>query len=143
MFPNKQESRKLTIGESKTILGSNALFKGELSFKDTLCIDGSFEGKLTTKGTLIVAELGNILADIEAGTVICKGKIKGNIIASQKVEMCSTGEVMGNVQTPSLYIALGAVFEGKCNMSDTVRPSPISVEELTAVPNQKSARSTV
>ena len=117
MFPNKEESRKVSIDESKTILGSNALFKGELTFQGTLCIDGHFEGKLTTNGTLIVAEQGDVLADIEAKAVICKGKIKGNIMASQKVEMSSTGRIMGNVQTPALGIELGAVLMGKCNMS--------------------------
>ena len=130
MFPNKGEPRKVTIDESKTVLGSNAFFKGELTFKDTLCIDGEFEGKLTTSDKLIVAEQGAVLADIEAGTVICKGKITGNIIASQKVEIHSTGKILGAVHTPALMIELGAVFEGKSNMSD-------SVTELTPPPTRK------
>ena len=137
MFPKKGEPQKVTIGESKTILGSNALFKGELTFKDTLCIDGEFEGKLTTSGMLIVAEQGSILADIETGTVICKGKIRGNIIASQKVEIHSTGKILGDVHTPALMIELGAVFKGKSNMSDTESPLPFSVTELTPPPTRK------
>jgi len=87
MLSKKGEPRKVTIDESKTVLGSNAVFKGELNFKNTLCIDGEFEGKLTTSDKLIVAEQGTVRAGIEAGTVICKGKITGNIIASQKVEI--------------------------------------------------------
>ena len=65
MLPKKGEPRKVTIDESKTVLGSNAVFKGELTFNDTLCIDGEFEGKLTTSDKLIVAEQGAVLADIE------------------------------------------------------------------------------
>ena len=101
--------------ESKTVtvLGSKAVFKGELNFKNTLCIDGEFEGKLTTGGKLIVAEEGAVLADIEAGTVICRGKITGNVIASQKVEIHSTGKILGDVLAPALMIELGAVFNGK------------------------------
>ena len=99
--------------EKKTILGSNAVFKGELNFKHTLCIDGEFEGKLTTSDKLIVAEEGAVLADIEAGTVICKGKIRGNIIASQKVEIHSTGKILGDVHAPALMIELGAVILGR------------------------------
>ena len=131
MFPNKGEPRKVTIDESKTVLGSNALFKGELTFKDTLCIDGEFEGKLTTSDKLIVAEQGAVLADIEAGTVICKGKITGNIIASQKVEIHSTGKILGDVIAPALMIELGAMFNGKSYMTD-------SVTELTPPPARKS-----
>ena len=101
--------------ESKTlsVLGSKAVFKGELNFKNTLCIDGEFEGKLTTSDKLIVAEEGTILADIEAGIVICKGKIRGNIIASQKLEIHSTGKIIGDVHTPALKVELGAVILGR------------------------------
>ena len=126
----KGERRKVTIDEAKTILGTNAVFKGELTFKDTLCIDGEFEGKLTTSDKLIVAEEGAVLADIEAGTVICKGKIRGNIIASQKVEIHSTGKILGDVIAPALMIELGAMFNGKSYMTD-------SVTELTPPPARK------
>ena len=137
MFSNKREPRKITVDESKTVLGSNAMFKGELTFKDTLCIDGEFEGKLTTSGRLIVAEQGTVLADIEAGTVICKGKITGNIIASQKVEIHSTGKILGDVHTPALMIELGAVIHGKSDMDDFIDHPPFSVTELTPPPIQK------
>jgi len=130
MLSIKGEPQTGNIDESKTVLGSNAVFKGELNFKNTLCIDGEFEGKLTTSDKLIVAEEGAVLADIEAGTVICKGKIRGNIIASQKVEIHSTGKILGDVLTPALMIELGAMFNGKSYMSD-------SVTELTPPPTQK------
>ena len=121
MLPKKGEPRKVTIDESKTVLGSNAVFKGELTFKDTLCIDGEFEGKLTTDNKLIVAEEGVVQADIDAGIVICKGKIRGNIIASQRVEIHSTGKILGDVLSPSLMIEVGAVFNGKSYMPEYQR----------------------
>ena len=130
MLSIKGEPQTGNIDESITVLGSNAAFKGELNFENTLCIDGEFEGKLTTSDKLIVAEEGTVLADIEAGTVICKGKIRGNIIASQKVEIHSTGKILGDVLAPALMIELGAMFNGKSYMSD-------SVTELTPPPTQK------
>ena len=98
MLSKKGEPQKVTIDESKTVLGSNAVFKGELNFKNTLCIDGEFQGKLTTSDKLIVAEQGAVLADIKAGIVICKGRITGDVIASEKVEIHSTGKILGSVQ---------------------------------------------
>ena len=130
ILSKKGEPKKGNIDESKTVLGSNAVFKGELTFNDTLCIDGEFEGKLTTSDKLIVAEEGAVLADIEAGTVICRGKITGNVKASQKVEIQSTGKIVGDVLTPALIIELGAVFNGKSYMSD-------SMTELTPPPTRK------
>ena len=99
-----------------TFLGAEALFKGELSFKGSLCIDGDFEGQRKTPGTLIVNETGMINADIEAGTVICKGRVTGNIVATQKVEMYSNSQVIGDVTTPSMNMQVGAVLDGKCDM---------------------------
>jgi cytoskeletal protein CcmA (bactofilin family) len=98
--------------------------------------DGEFEGHLTTNDTLIVAEQGSVLADIKAGTVICKGRITGNIIASQKVEIHSTGKILGDVQTPALSIEIGAVFKGNSSMFDAESPH-FSMTEMTPVPNQE------
>ena len=120
MLSKKGEPQKVNItelvnqfDESKTVFGSNAVFKGELSFKGTLTIDGEFEGKLKTSDKLIVGEEGVVQADIEAGAVICKGRIRGNITASQKVEIHSTGKVLGDVLSPALMIELGAVLLGR------------------------------
>ena len=137
MLPKKGEPQTGNIDESITVLGSNAVFKGELNFKNTLYIDGKFEGKVKTSDKLIVAEEGTVLADIEAGIVICKGRIRGNITASQKVEIHSTGKVLGDVLSPALMIELGAVFNGKSNMSDFIDHSSFSVTELTPPPTRK------
>ena len=109
-------------------MGKDTLFRGELSFKGTLCIDGKFEGQINTSGTLIISETGEIKANIEAETVICEGQVKGNIVASKKVELRHNSKVIGNVQSPSLNIEVGARLDGKCDMSrkknnTVVRPS--------------------
>ena len=116
---NQAEGMSLNIEQSleTTFLGADALFKGELSFKGTLCIDGKFTGQIKTCDMLIVSETGDIDADIEAGIVVCKGRVKGNILASQKIEMHSKSRVIGDVKTPSINVEIGAVLDGKCDMS--------------------------
>ena len=101
----------------KAYLGADALFKGTLNFEGTVRIDGKFEGVVSTKDTLVIGETGNMQADIEVGTLVCKGNLNGTVVASKKVEMHPTSKVMGNVKTPSLNIEVGAVLDGKCNMS--------------------------
>ena len=101
----------------KAYLGVDALFKGNLSFEGTVRIDGKFEGEVNTKDTLIIGETGEIIADVKAGTVICKGRMKGSIVASKKVEMHNLSKIVGNVQTPALNIELGAVLDGNCDMT--------------------------
>ena len=103
----------------KTFLGKDASFKGELSFNGTLCIDGKFEGQINTSGTLIISETGEIKANIEAETVICEGLVKGNIVASKRVELRPNSSIVGNIQSPSLNIEVGAKLDGKCDMTHT------------------------
>ena len=108
---------KNTESLEQTFLGKEASFKGELSFKGTLCIDGKFEGQITTSDTLIIAKEGIIEANILAGTVICEGLVKGNIVASTKVELRPNSNIIGDVRAPSLVIEVGAKLDGKCDMS--------------------------
>ena len=101
----------------KAYLGVDAMFKGTLSFEGTVRIDGKFEGQVHTDDTLIIGETGNVTAEIEAGTVICKGRMKGTILAAKKIEMHPASKIIGNVQTPALNIELGAVLDGHCDMT--------------------------
>ena len=109
-----QKKEELPI---KAYLGPDALFKGTLSFEGTVRIDGKFEGVVKTKDTLVIGETGNMQADLEVGTLVCKGKLKGTVLASKKIEMHPTSKITGNVQTPALSIQLGAVLDGQLNMT--------------------------
>jgi cytoskeletal protein CcmA (bactofilin family) len=102
----------------QTFLGKGASFNGNLSFKGTLCIDGTFTGQINTSDILIISEDGKIEADIQAGTVICEGLVKGNIVASKKVELRPKSIIIGNIESPSLTIEVGARLDGKCNMTE-------------------------
>jgi len=101
----------------KAYLGSDALFKGSLTFEGTVQIDGKFEGKVNTKDTLVIGETGDMQADMEVGTLVCKGKLRGTVLASKKIEMYPASKITGNIQTPALSVELGAVLDGNLNMT--------------------------
>ncbi|MFQ5451768.1 MAG: polymer-forming cytoskeletal protein [Nitrospinaceae bacterium] len=101
----------------KAFMGEEAVFNGSLTFEGTVRIDGKFEGQVVTEDTLIVGETGQVIADITAGTVICMGKIEGTIVASKKVEVHATSQVVGTLRTPALYVEVGAILDGNCDMS--------------------------
>ena len=100
----------------KAYLGQDTVFSGVLSFNGVVRIDGKMEGEVHTDDTLIVGETGNLEADITAGTVSCRGKIKGTIKASKRIEIHTNSEVVGNIAAPSLLVEDGAIFDGNCNM---------------------------
>ena len=116
MWKEKTDMKK-EDSQIKAYLGEDTIFNGSLNFDGTVRIDGKFEGQVTTKDTLIIGETGHLMAEISAGTVICMGYVEGTVIASQKIEIHPTGKVVGNIKSPGLYIELGGVLDGTCDMT--------------------------
>jgi cytoskeletal protein CcmA (bactofilin family) len=116
MWKGKENMKKDDV-QIKAYMGEDTFFNGSLTFNGTIRIDGKFEGQIITEDTLIVGETGHLIAEISAGTVVCMGRIEGTIIASKKMEIHSTSKVKGLVKSPTLYIELGGVLDGTCNMT--------------------------
>ena len=104
------------IERISTTLGRETVFKGTMKFSESLKIDGNFEGDIESSGFLYIEEGANVKADIKVRAVVVGGIVHGNITASEKLEMLSTGQVYGNIRTAKLRIADGVVFDGKCEM---------------------------
>ena len=100
----------------RTVLGKKTYFNGELAFNDSLKINGNFIGKINATGFLVVGENSVVEADISANSVVVCGTVKGNIFASEKVEMQSTGKIYGNVKAKKIKISDGVIFSGKCEI---------------------------
>jgi len=104
--------------EEEKVLDVNASMQGTLTFSDpvNLRINGKFQGKLNTKGTLTIGEKADVSAEIVGEEVIISGKVKGNIIAERRISILSSAFVEGDISTPSLEIKQGAIFEGNIRM---------------------------
>ncbi len=111
----KNEDHKV-IERITTTLGKETDFHGTMRFKESLKIDGVFTGEIVSAGFLYIEQGASITANIHVGSVVVGGTVKGNIEATEKLEMLSTGKVFGNIRTGKLKIADGVVFEGKCEM---------------------------
>ena len=105
-----------SIEKTTTTLGRETSFNGVLRFKESLKIDGTFEGEIESPGFLYLENGATVKADIKVGSVVVGGVVRGNIEASERLEMLTTGKVFGNIRTAKLNIADGVVFEGKCEM---------------------------
>jgi len=91
-------------------------FEGKLSFRDTVRIDGSFRGEITSENTLIVGESGVIEATIRSNTIAISGTVTGDVHATTKVVLHKTARVAGNIETPSIVVEDGAVVNGQIKM---------------------------
>ncbi|WP_266213894.1 bactofilin family protein [Paraliomyxa miuraensis] len=109
-----------------TILGKGSAFDGKLTFEGTVRIDGDFSGEIRTDGTLVVGDSAKVTAQIEASVVVIEGRVEGDVRASERIELSSTGRVAGTLYCPSLEIQRGAVFDGRSVMTST--PVPTSAD---------------
>ncbi len=106
------------FGEIRAFLGEGTRFKGVLSFVGAVRIDGQLEGEIFGEEILIIGEPGKVTADIEVGTLVASGQVQGNITARQRVELLRPSRISGTIRTPCLVVAEGAVFDGKCEMTE-------------------------
>lgn len=89
---------------------------GEIWYEGNVQIDGRLEGTIYTKGTLVIGDRAVVKAKIEAGTVICKGKIHGEVVAKESIKLLSPGLIDGTMSAPRLSVENGGVFNGRVSM---------------------------
>lgn len=98
------------------MLSGDIKFRGKLYFRDSLHVNGRIKGQIETPGHLIIGPEGEIEADIEAGSVLIEGYAKGNIVASERVDLKKTARLVGDIRTPILSAEAGSKFRGSCLM---------------------------
>ena len=110
-------SKPATIGQSVQI-------NGELTGQEDLIIDGKIDGKIVLKDhQLTIGANGHITAEVHAKAVQVNGQICGNITADDKVEITSSGSVIGDITAPRVALADGSSFKGSIDMGRKVQSS--------------------
>jgi len=115
------------------LLGRGSEFDGKLTFEGTVRIDGKFTGSIVTNDVLVVGEGARISAEITCGTLIVHGEVNGDIRAKGAVEFHQPARVRGNVETPTLMIEKGVIFEGQCKM-ESLGGKPAPVSPISTIP---------
>ena len=110
-------AREIKEGNLSGFVGGGTVVTGEANFKALMRVDGNLSGRITsTSGTLIVGNNGKVDANIEVAIAMIHGTVNGDIIATQRLELGRAAKLNGNIQTASLMIEPGALFEGSCKM---------------------------
>jgi cytoskeletal protein CcmA (bactofilin family) len=111
-----------TSGDLSGFLDVGTDFHGELSFQDTLRIDGKFAGTIRDGRLLIIGESADVNADIHVATVSVSGRLQGNVHAKERVELHASARCQCNLDTRVLVVEEGAMFEGGCSMGASGAP---------------------
>ena len=113
--------RQEATEDVSAFVGKGVEFKGTISYNGTVRIDGSLDGEIHTDGVLLVGEEAVITAKVTAGTIVCKGKITGDVVAKEKIKLRAPAIVNGGIKTPMLSIEEGVLFNGTLEMTQGIR----------------------
>ncbi|NOU10049.1 MAG: polymer-forming cytoskeletal protein [Nitrospira sp.] len=114
-------------------VGKGVMFKGTITYNGTVRIDGTLEGEIHTDGILLVGEEAVITAKVTAGTIVCKGKITGDIYARDKMKLRAPAIINGGVTTPMLSMEEGVLFNGTLEMEEAASTSQRETTHLHAI----------
>lgn len=102
--------------DTNSLIGVGSVFEGKFYIKGSLQISGKFEGEIHTEDHLVVTESGKVKTNITARKVTIGGTLIGNIKAEEEVNVLSTGQVLGNINSPILNLQKGAIHHGEVHL---------------------------
>lgn len=98
---------------------------GQLTFHGAAKIDGTVEGEILCHGMLTIGEGAEVRAKIFGAVVVIRGRVEGDVVAKEKVELETPARLLGNIDAPRLIITEGVVFDGHCSMGRTRNESEV------------------
>jgi cytoskeletal protein CcmA (bactofilin family) len=104
--------------DTVTKITSDVVIKGTIKFDKALKIDGKFEGEMITdQGEVFVGKSGSIKANVKVKNATIEGRVDGNIIATERVELKQKAQLLGDLKARTLIIEEGVVFVGQCDVN--------------------------
>lgn len=120
------EEKKIELNEdyerkTLTVFGPETEFDGVLEFSDDLIITGKFNGRIKATGNLEISKDSICTVEkMSARSIVISGSVSGNVEASERVEICNGGSVIGDIVTARLRIENNVNFEGQITMLDRI-----------------------
>lgn len=127
MSSNNQEttSRSNLIGNGTTI-------KGEIIANGDIRVDGTVIGTMKSTGKIVVGQQGVVDGEMICGSIDISGRVKGIVRVEELTSLKATSRTEAELFTKQLFIEVGALFTGKCDMSPKVNEVP----KITEVPKK-------
>lgn len=136
MFGSDKKAASRPATHVTTLIGAGTVIRGDVSFSGGLHIDGAVHGALVADGdgdaTVVLSEKGLIEGEIRAPHVVINGQMRGDIVASERIELAAQARVQGNIYYKLLEMAAGAQVNGQIVREEEPRkqlPKPVADAE--------------
>jgi cytoskeletal protein CcmA (bactofilin family) len=114
-----------TVRGARAMIGSKVKVNGDIVSSEDLLVEGEVTGTITlTDNELVIGTSGRVQANINAKTVRIEGEVSGDIDSSERVVICASGNVQGNVKSPRVMLEDGGRFKGSIDMGSSKPAAP-------------------
>ncbi len=125
----KKDNLETPPDKINTVIGKDTFFKGTLTGKGLIRIDGEAEGSIVNKGDLIIGESGRVKVELKARNVTIAGYYEGVLEAEGKLELKKTATAIGTFKTNGLLVEEGAVVSGSLDMKLKEEAAPADTKK--------------
>ena len=115
-------------------ISAGTVIKGEILSPTDIRIDGTFEGRVQSKGRVVVGESATIKGDIVCENIDLWGKVEGNLFVKDTLSLKEGCVVDGNLHIRRLAVELGATFNGNCKTITEAEFNKLAGVEAAAQP---------
>ena len=139
------DSNMTNNNPAKNVLASDVEIKGTLKFTGELLFEGKLDGEIQTEGVLTLGDSAVINGNINAQSVVVRGKVTGNINAKEKIEIKAKAELFGDIRSTKLIIEEGVTYVGKTEVnpnkvSPTAPPRALDLPKIPEPAGKVNAR---
>ena len=137
--PTGPGERRHPGGIEMANIGKSISIKGDVVGEEDTILEGRVEGRVSLRNHhLTIGPNGDVQGEVSAKQVTIVGKVSGNVVASERIEVRETGRIQGDLVAPRLTVAEGAIINGAITMKEVgalgqVRPAE-KKPDLTHVP---------
>ena len=117
--PRAPAAGRQTGGVEMANIGKSIRVKGDVEGDEDTVVEGKVEGRVSLKGHhLTIGPNGDVQGEVTANQVTVVGRVSGNVIATERLEIKDSGRIDGDLYAPRLLVAEGAVINGKIEMKE-------------------------
>jgi cytoskeletal protein CcmA (bactofilin family) len=109
---------KPETGTELNLIAAGTVIEGKLRTPGSIRIDGKIVGEVNATQNIAIGSTGDVDGNITAKSITIGGKIKGVVVAQEKLVFESKAIIKGDIRAAKLVIDEGAMFDGKCTMSE-------------------------
>lgn len=129
-------SRPAAPVSDQATIGKGLVIKGEITGSESLYVDGKVEGSINLPGNRVtVGRNGNVVASVSAREIVVLGKVRGNVTASDRIDIRAEGSLTGDVTAARISIEDGAFFKGGIDIKKPeTKPTPAPAQVVAPAP---------